>query len=265
MGRPPKVMLFDLDGTLVRTGGAGMRAMGHVFRERFGVENVFQSVVPDGKTDPMIFLEILEKYDLAFDDEATLLAELETAYEDRLRAEMPVSPGACVIRGIPELLDALAGLPGVVMGLLTGNYAATARIKLDRFDLNRYFPFGAFATDSAIRRELVPVAVRRAEEHAGRPIGVGRHVYVIGDTPRDVECALDNGATAVGVATANNDVGDAPPRGRAFRVRRFFRHAGGSGGFRGRRWTIRPPSKFCAFFMTKAKSTRRRFGTPRAG
>jgi phosphoglycolate phosphatase-like HAD superfamily hydrolase len=86
---------------------------------------------------------------------------------------------------------------------LTGNYERTARIKLERFGLNHHFPFGAFGSDDGDRTRLPPVAVARAETFSGRPIGLGRHVMIIGDTPLDVGCALANGATAVGVATGN--------------------------------------------------------------
>jgi phosphoglycolate phosphatase-like HAD superfamily hydrolase len=89
----------------------------------------------------------------------------------------------------------------VLLGLLTGNLERTARIKLNRFDLNRFFKFGAFGSDSEHRVALPAIAAARAERLSGAPVALGRHVQIIGDTPRDVECALANGATAVAVAT----------------------------------------------------------------
>jgi len=100
-----------------------------------------------------------------------------------------------------EILEVLSGAEGVVLGLLSGNLERGARIKLSRFDLNRFFPFGAFSSDDEVRANLVPIAVRRAESASGRRIGIGPQVYVIGDSPLDVACALAHGTTAVGVAT----------------------------------------------------------------
>ena len=104
--------------------------------------------------------------------------------------------------------DPLAALDGVALGLRTGNFEATARIKLAHFELNDFFPFGAFGSDNGDRERLVPMAVERAEAHLGRSIGLGPHVVVIGDTPRDVECALVHGATAIGVAASRYSTDD---------------------------------------------------------
>jgi len=203
---PVKVLLFDLDGTLLLSGGAGMRAMSEAIREQFGVEDAFRDIVPDGKTDPVIFREMLRTCRIPIEDEAAAIKKLAGRYEQLLTLEMPKSPGARLMPGVVELLEALREKPGVLLGLLTGNFEATAKIKLARFDLNGFFSFGAFATDSEIRARLVPIAVAKAEAATGLDIGLGRHIFVIGDTPLDVKCALDNGATAVGVATAKSSV-----------------------------------------------------------
>ncbi|MCC6159374.1 MAG: haloacid dehalogenase-like hydrolase [Deltaproteobacteria bacterium] len=208
MPHPFKLLLFDLDGTLMLSGGAGSRAIDTVFVRHFGVANAFDGIQPHGMTDPMIFRELFERHGLEISDEAGTIAQLAEEYRRELSIEMPVSKQAHLMPGVVPLLERLAAAPGVVMGLLTGNFEPTARIKLTRFDLNRFFPFGAFSTDSANRSDLPPVAIRRAEEHVGRLIGRGPHVYVIGDTPMDVRCALDNGVTSVGVATTKFTVDD---------------------------------------------------------
>jgi phosphoglycolate phosphatase len=197
-----KLLLFDVDGTLLRSGGAGFRAIDRAVRERFGVEHASRGVVPDGKTDPAIFREVLAGLGVAPRDRAVEMEGLTAAYDRLFPEEMAASAGACLMPGVVELLEALAGRVDAVLGLLTGNLERTARVKLDRFGLNRFFPFGAFASDDELRERLVPIAVARAERHTGRAIGPGRHVHVIGDTPRDVACALANGATAVGVGAA---------------------------------------------------------------
>jgi phosphoglycolate phosphatase-like HAD superfamily hydrolase len=100
------------------------------------------------------------------------------------------------------VLAAVSGRDDVAVGLLTGNLEATARIKVDHFGLGHHFTFGAYSSDSPVRRELPPVAVERAEALRGQAIGLGPHVVVLGDTPHDVDCALHNGCTAVGVGAA---------------------------------------------------------------
>lgn len=198
-----KVLLFDLDGTIMLSGGAGMRAMSRAFLERYGLSDAFRDIVPDGKTDPIIFREIIRTRGLQVTDEAQAIRELAGIYEKHLHVEMLISPNARLMPGILEILEALSRRPDFLLGLLTGNFENTAKIKLARFDLNRFFRFGAFASDHDVRAELVPIAIAHAERVAGQPIGLGRHVIVIGDTPLDVRCALDNNATAIGVATAN--------------------------------------------------------------
>jgi phosphoglycolate phosphatase-like HAD superfamily hydrolase len=197
-----KILLFDIDGTLLLSGGAGARAIDRAFFELYGVRGAFGSVVPDGKTDPIIFREIIANHRLAIVDEAASFSALESCYARHMADEMPRSESARLMPGAVPILERLASAQGVALGLLTGNFEVTARIKLDRFDLNRFFPFGAFASDSDDRTRLVPIAVRRAEEHLERAIDLGPQVVVVGDTPRDVECAIVHGATAVGVAAS---------------------------------------------------------------
>ena len=197
-----KVLLFDVDHTLLAGGGAGFRAMDRAFRELYGVENATRGIVPDGKTDPMLFAEALVRCGLAAAGTAPP-PELVRLYETLFPEEM-VAPPAAVMPGVHELLEALSEVPHVLLGLLTGNFERTARVKAATFGLDRYFAFGAYGSDDGDRLGLPPIAVQRAERLAGLPIGLDRRVVIIGDTPRDVICALAWGATSVGVATGRS-------------------------------------------------------------
>ncbi|MBZ0272765.1 haloacid dehalogenase-like hydrolase [bacterium] len=197
-----KLLLFDLDGTLLLSGGAGARALDRAFLELYGVSGAFEGIKPAGKTDPMIIREIVRKHEIR-GDELAIVGKVAGLYERYLADEMPISPNARMMPNVVPALEYLAARSDAILGLLTGNFERCARIKLARFDLNRFFAFGAYASDSEVRAELVPIAVAKAEEHTGRAIGLGPHVFVIGDTPMDVACALDNGVTSVAVATSS--------------------------------------------------------------
>ena len=198
-----KVLLFDIDGTLMKAGGAGFAAMDQAVEERLGVRNATEGIVPHGKTDPLILREVLRRIGVGPTTASSVLPPLIEDYERLLAIRMKSAP-AVLLPGVRELLDALSQRPRALLGLLTGNFERTARIKLSRFGLDRYFRFGAFGSDDEQRVALPAIAVARAERIAGAPIGLGRHVVVIGDTPRDIECALANGATAVAVATGGS-------------------------------------------------------------
>lgn len=192
-----KLILFDIDGTLMDSGGAGTRSMNLAFEELFSVPQAFQGISMAGKTDIQIMKEGLLKHGL--ESENGNIASLCDAYVERLRAEIG-NPGRRLKPGIGESLDILRDRKGVFLGLLTGNIEAGARIKLGSFDLNPYFPLGAFGDDDEDRNKLLPVAAERFHRLYGKKIEY-RDCIVIGDTPRDVECAKIHGAYSVVVAT----------------------------------------------------------------
>jgi phosphoglycolate phosphatase-like HAD superfamily hydrolase len=196
------LILFDIDGTLVLTGGAGMRAMNRACEDLVRSENAMAGVTFAGRTDWSILDDILRNHGHTLDE--ARLDELCRRYVTHLAEEI-VLPGRGVkdvMPGIRELLEALAARADVRLGLLTGNFVEGARIKLEYFDLWKYFPWGAFGGDAASRNDLVPIALARAGEHGidGIP---SPQVLVVGDTPNDVECALVAGATPVAVATGS--------------------------------------------------------------
>ncbi len=198
-----KVLLFDIDGTLLFSGGAGKRAMSRAFRDVYGVEDGFSGVSMSGKTDGQILREALRLNRI--EQTADSMEAFRRRYFDYLREEIRSElPGKRLVSGVRELLASLADEQRVLLGLLTGNWRVSAYIKLEHFGIDRYFPFGAFADDSEDRDELLPIALRRARRRAGvelRP----QDAWVIGDTPRDVQCGLVHGARVLAVAASEYD------------------------------------------------------------
>jgi phosphoglycolate phosphatase-like HAD superfamily hydrolase len=196
----PKLVLFDIDGTLVLTGGAGFRAMALACDEIVGHADMLTGLAVAGRTDWSILHEALGRLGRELDD--GLFNRLRERYLEFLVDEIQ-KPGKGfngTLPGVSELLEVLDSRDDVYLGLLTGNFKASARIKLERFDLWRYFRCGAFGDDAPDRNALVPVALERAGA-CGAPDLRPSDVIVVGDTPHDVACALVVGATPVGVAT----------------------------------------------------------------
>ena len=199
------LILFDIDGTLVLTGGAGGRAMTLAFDEVFAVPNAFQGMPMAGRTDAWILNDAAAAHGIPQDSQD--LARFRDAYLRHLAIELE-KPGVArkgLMPGVRELLDALAPREDVYLALLTGNYEAGARIKLEYFDLWRYFPCGAFGDDAPHRNVLVPKALTRVEACGGLAFAAANAV-VIGDTPLDVECAASAGARSLAVATGSHSV-----------------------------------------------------------
>ena len=191
------VLLFDIDGTLVLTGGAGQRAMARAFEELFCVSDGFRDIQMAGRTDTWILSSAAEFHGIIPDR----ISRFQDAYLAHLERELePENPRKTIMPGVRPLLDALAARDDAYLALLTGNYQRAARLKLEHFDLWRYFQCGAFADDAPDRNSLLPMALARIRERGG-PNVQPANTIVIGDTPHDIECALYGGAVAVGVAT----------------------------------------------------------------
>ncbi|HNW58542.1 MAG TPA: HAD family hydrolase [bacterium] len=201
-----KLLLFDIDGTLVLSGGAGLRAMNRAFLELYDIPQAFAGIQLAGRTDRAILQDVLARFEQPWSEEVEEI--FKQRYFERMEEEMPLPvPGKRIMPGILPLLEALAARPGLHLGLLTGNWRTSGYLKLAEFGLERFFPFGAFADDSGVRDELLPFAVARfAASHGRRPRP--REVYVIGDTPHDIQCARPHGAIAVGVAAAAHTPAD---------------------------------------------------------
>jgi len=201
-----KLVLFDIDGTILLTGGAGKRAMDRALVEVFGSSGPNDHPF-GGKTDPQIVRELMRiegHEDLHIDRQMAALLDRYVAY---LGQELDTDDARVgTMPGIPELLDALERRDDVIVGLLTGNLVAGAQTKLRAvgIDFDR-FKVGAFGSDHEARGELPAVAQRRAREQLGVDIP-GRDVIVIGDTPADVHCGQSIGARAIAVATGHYSV-----------------------------------------------------------
>jgi phosphoglycolate phosphatase len=201
-----KLVLFDIDGTILLTDGAGKRAIHRALEEVFGGTGPANHRF-DGKTDPQIARELMRIAGHADDVIDARLARLFDRYVDYLRDELQKgAAGITVMPGIPELLDALEVRDDLLLGLLTGNLADGARAKLEaaNIDPNR-FRVGAYGSDHERRGELPAVAQRRAREELGIEIS-GANVVVIGDTPADIDCGRAIGARAIAVATGHYSV-----------------------------------------------------------
>jgi phosphoglycolate phosphatase len=193
----PKFILFDIDGTLIHSGGAGKEAMNNALEDLTGVKAGFQDIECAGKTDLTIFYEGFAKAEIDADD--GFIDRFNDSYLVHLRSAVSSCVGH-VKPGVVHLLTRLEKENGFVLGLLTGNLERGARIKLGRFDLNRFFSLGAFGDDDANRNRLLPVATGRLKDNHGIDVDYSECI-VIGDTPRDVEAAAVHGAACIAVAT----------------------------------------------------------------
>lgn len=219
--------LFDLDGTLVHSGGAGVRALRSALLDVFRVEMSEEMVrrVPfHGRTDPAIARDLLAAAGVPLAGGEPERRFLER-YLELLPQEMTRSPRRRIYPGVRELLDALEAEPCARLGLLTGNLEGGARAKLAPFELNRFFPAGGFGSDSADRREVARFARDRCAAHYGISPAPER-VVVVGDTPADVDCARASGFRAVCVATGIHSVEDLESEGAEIVFRDFADTAG---------------------------------------
>jgi len=203
-----RLVLFDIDGTLLLSGGAGRRAIMGAIADEIGVAaSALDRIRFDGKTDPQIVRELILASGDAEPPSAERIGRVLDRYLYHLEADLAVNAHrAAVMPGVPALLDLLEEDARTVLGLLTGNISGGATLKLRAVRLEpARFRVGAFGSDHAERSELPAIAAQRAEPHFGRPVG-GREVVIIGDTPADVTCGRGIGARAIAVATGSYSV-----------------------------------------------------------
>jgi phosphoglycolate phosphatase len=194
-----KLVLFDIDGTLITDGGAARSAYRAALARVYGYDGDLTRYDFSGRTDPQITSMVLRDFGLSADDIESRIDDLWEAYLAGL-AENATSDRVRELPGVRELLDALASHDDILLGLLTGNIERGARIKLAPPDLNRYFSFGAFGSDSADREALPPIAVERASK-LERHRFAGRDVVIVGDSIYDVRCGVPHGATTIAIAS----------------------------------------------------------------
>jgi phosphoglycolate phosphatase len=196
----PHAILFDVDGLLITTGGAGTRSWRWAFNELYGIPADIGKFTEAGMTDPVVgrltFTNVIGR-----EPSPEELAAVISHYLMRLPEEVASSPGYRVLVGVEALLPRLAKA-GFLLGITTGAIEAAAHIKLARANLNRFFSFGGYGSDSADRGELTRKAIDRAGKIAGSELDP-KQVLVLGDTPKDMAAAHAAGAIGVGVASGH--------------------------------------------------------------
>jgi phosphoglycolate phosphatase-like HAD superfamily hydrolase len=192
-----RVLLFDIDGTLLLSDGAGSQALSDVLQAKLGIRDHLGGIAFAGRTDPLILADILARHEVMLRG-----VDIDEFWEATyVRAAELLAPGrGRVLPGVVSLLERIAEEPGWTTALLTGNNAPMAKIKLRHYGLEQFFTFGAFGDQAADRNALARVAVARSAEYGAAS---GADCIVIGDTPLDIACARAAGAWAVAVATGS--------------------------------------------------------------
>ena len=194
---PKKLFMWDIDGTLISVGGAGERALIHATQDVFGIDGTLEGIDYAGRTDRKIAHMLHEYFEIEKTDES--LCTFLQSYLDQLEIEMQTTR-MHVLPGVIEALDAIENHPNTWQGLLTGNLAKGAEIKLAHYDIWHYFPFGAFSDLSVDRNELAKHAPAVANKHTGIDFEPA-NIYVIGDTPHDIACGKSISAKTIAVCT----------------------------------------------------------------
>ncbi len=207
-----QLALFDIDGTLILTGGAGMRAFYRAMRHVFDISVDSEVIRPDGKTDPLIAKEMLAHFGQENRWDQRSSNALFASYLSFLDEEMStakVSGAIRILPGVTELLEVLDVQRDFTLGLVTGNLEEGARIKLEKAGLLRYFRYGGYGSDSEDRTTLIRLGIQRGTQSVF-PIPVDS-AFVIGDTPRDIIHGHAAGAAVIAVASAKYSIEDLRP------------------------------------------------------
>jgi phosphoglycolate phosphatase-like HAD superfamily hydrolase len=197
-----RLLLFDIDGTLLLTGGAGTRAMTRAFADMHGLSDALRTIEVAGRTDRLIMRDALAQAGRAFEEDG--LDAFRSLYCGYLAEEIekPGTGHRGLLPGVWDLVAALQGRDDVELALLTGNFQRAAQIKLARFDLWQPFSWGVFGEEAFDREHLMPIAYERFRQAHGSAIEPGETI-VIGDTPNDIRCARHGDARVVAVATGH--------------------------------------------------------------
>jgi phosphoglycolate phosphatase-like HAD superfamily hydrolase len=195
-----KLLLFDIDGTLIRSQGAGRTTLKLTLQEMFGTAGPIDDYKMSGKTDHRIITDLLTAAGIPNE---VIIAKLPSIYRLMAVKGRQIFPESDMepCPGVPTLLAALVRMDNVLLGLLTGNVSLTSPIKLTAAGIEPHlFQIGAYGSDAADRNELPAIAMERASRHSGKTFN-GQNTIIIGDTPADILCARAGKATAVAVAS----------------------------------------------------------------
>lgn len=192
------LLLFDIDGTLLSGRGVPKETFLEVVLRRFP-QFIFGEILQlSGLTDPLIVKKIFELNNFPMDGKCDLIDEILNEFTVRLQERMNRQNPPRVLLGVTELLDCCVRLPNCYLGLVTGNIAAGAKIKLESADLYHYFPVGAFGSDHWDRNRLPPLAINRSQKYYNRNFSI-ENIWIIGDSVHDVRCAKANGLKCLAV------------------------------------------------------------------
>jgi phosphoglycolate phosphatase-like HAD superfamily hydrolase len=191
-----RLYVFDIDGTLIVSGGAGGSAMRAAFTKVWRRDDGFRNIEFSGRTDLAIYLDACRNCEIEEGLSSPSMRRFKAAYRSLLPDSL-VTRGGHVLPGVTDLLDTLTADPDATLTLGTGNFRTTAKMKLEHYELAHYFQGGGFGDETTDRNELIARAIRSAQRRSG----VHGTIFVIGDTPHDITAAKANGCIAVGVTT----------------------------------------------------------------
>lgn len=195
-----KILLFDIDGTLITAGKSASRAFNNAFRTLFGVDRASEGINKYGATDPMIIhrtAQISLNRSLSEHEYKNLCKK----YISELSKELEDEPDYQIMPGVEELCEVLSSNPNVALGLETGNLKASGMLKLKRGRIDHYFEFGGFGSDSPDRAEIVRVGIEEAQKQYNLDQVSKKDIFVIGDAPQDIQAGQRQGVNTIGVAT----------------------------------------------------------------
>lgn len=194
------ILLFDIDGTLIRAGGAGSRAMSRAISETFGVRGSTSGIAFSGRTDLAITRDLFAMHQIAFTQEN--VGKFYSAYLEHLPSALESGNGE-VLSGVRECLELFSAHGESRIGLLTGNMRAAAFLKLAHFGLQDFFDFGGYGDDQLHRKDVAAAAISAA--HAHPSVSEVTRIWTIGDTPHDIACARSQQISVVAVATGSHN------------------------------------------------------------
>ena len=198
--KPQILLIFDVDGTLTYSNGATGRAFEAAFTQLTGIDHGWGAIRPYGMTDPQILKDMLNSENLPVDDFPIIFRRFQEIFLPLMHHELEITTKARLLPGVRELLELLSNDQRFALALGTGNVEASARAKLNKHNIDHYFPVGGYSTDAEERSDIIRMAWERSRNHWGIPFQLS-NTWVIGDTPKDVAAGKTIGANTLAVAT----------------------------------------------------------------